>query len=540
MQEAKRNKSSFFRLREQFEKAEKEVNQRTAAIEELRMELAEIEKQKQALPLWEEWRELHQQLSQDLTWDSVEQRLGQQRPDTVKARLQDLEFQRQQIEEDVAEAEAAVKRANQELQSLEQQHGWGWPSEFANLPCDELRPYLSRWENAYNQWRHNTSASTAERWLTVMGWTLVLLWLVTSGQTYRDHVSIFLGSIALLQLIAVYVQRRNGQRVLQEVVQAADQFRAPWKDLSAWKERFAQRERVEQQLVWQRSEHERLERELHKHHVRLHRVEQDQRQLRELLGVMTQREAIAVLDRLQQRRMQRERCDKLSQSLELLFGTIPKQLRMVDQETVAEHRQIVSEAQRELEQMLVETGKLRSQLDAIEQAADIEYWEGELVKLRERARPHLLRLVAIQRLESAVEEARKYFETHEQPALLRRAAFWFDKFTSGHYPNVVAPVGEQGLMVVDQDGYRWDPERLSRGTVEQLYLALRFAVIESYSDRGIVLPVILDEVTANFDPQREAAVKAGMEDLGASHQVIHLTCHPGESAKGGLLAEMMK
>ena len=58
------------------------------------------------------------------------------------------------------------------------------------------------------------------------------------------------------------------------------------------------------------------------------------------------------------------------------------------------------------------------------------------------------------------------------------------------------------IEVVTDRGEIKRPEILSRGTAEQLYLAIRFAYITNYSAHSESLPVIMDDVLVNFDPKR--------------------------------------
>jgi uncharacterized protein YhaN len=67
---------------------------------------------------------------------------------------------------------------------------------------------------------------------------------------------------------------------------------------------------------------------------------------------------------------------------------------------------------------------------------------------------------------------------------------------------------------------------LSRGTREQLYLALRFGLIDQFAERGGTLPVAVDEVLVNFDPARAREAARGFARLAQRHQVIAFTCHP--------------
>ena len=75
------------------------------------------------------------------------------------------------------------------------------------------------------------------------------------------------------------------------------------------------------------------------------------------------------------------------------------------------------------------------------------------------------------------------------------------------------------------------PENLSRGAREQAYLALRLAYIKNHALHAAPLPVIMDEVLVNFDPQRaERTARAFVELTGGSqgkaHQLLYFTCQP--------------
>jgi hypothetical protein len=98
--------------------------------------------------------------------------------------------------------------------------------------------------------------------------------------------------------------------------------------------------------------------------------------------------------------------------------------------------------------------------------------------------------------------------------------------TLGRYSSVRAVLGENRFEVVMDDSVGKRPEQLSRGTAEQLFLALRFALVEEYCSNTESMPVLLDDVLVNFDPVRARAAAAAVIELSKRHQVIALTCHP--------------
>ncbi len=81
-------------------------------------------------------------------------------------------------------------------------------------------------------------------------------------------------------------------------------------------------------------------------------------------------------------------------------------------------------------------------------------------------------------------------------------------------------------MVDNQDGHTLKVEQLSGGTREQLFLSIRFALVEQFRRQGIELPMVLDDVIVNFDQQRaEAAVETLQELTTRGHQILFFTCH---------------
>ena len=128
-------------------------------------------------------------------------------------------------------------------------------------------------------------------------------------------------------------------------------------------------------------------------------------------------------------------------------------------------------------------------------------------------------------------QARKKFEEEQQPKVVRDAAEFFAAMTCGQYAKIIAPVGADTIEVVTAGGERRRPEELSRGTTEQLYLALRFGYIRLRAADHERLPVVMDDVLVNFDPQRATEAALAILKLAGEHQVLFFTCHPETVAR---------
>lgn len=171
-------------------------------------------------------------------------------------------------------------------------------------------------------------------------------------------------------------------------------------------------------------------------------------------------------------------------------------------------------------------GALRQQSDDLE--ADVEL--SNLLQARETQRTDLVEQLhewAGHTVCAALyDEAKRKYEAERQPEVIRLASRYFQMMTDGRYTRVIAPLGENRLEVEQEHGDRLPPSALSRGTSEQLYLAMRLALAKAYGDQAVPLPLVADDILVNFDDDRGRAT-AALLDLYASagHQILAFTCH---------------
>ena len=110
--------------------------------------------------------------------------------------------------------------------------------------------------------------------------------------------------------------------------------------------------------------------------------------------------------------------------------------------------------------------------------------------------------------------------------MLEEASAAFERITSGTYKRILQDESGLGLVVMDSRGFTKRPEELSRGSAEQLYLCLRLALASEFSRRAESLPLIMDDVLVNFDPERARAVAAELARFSERRQILIFTCHP--------------
>ncbi|HVY15291.1 MAG TPA: AAA family ATPase [Rhodopila sp.] len=120
------------------------------------------------------------------------------------------------------------------------------------------------------------------------------------------------------------------------------------------------------------------------------------------------------------------------------------------------------------------------------------------------------------------------FRREQQGPLLARAGQMFARLTEGRYDRLEVDEGEDGKPFVvarRPDGIGCQAHALSEGTLDQLYLALRLAAIETEAQATEPLPFIGDDLLVNFDDNRARAALRVLGDFSRVTQVILFTHH---------------
>lgn len=128
--------------------------------------------------------------------------------------------------------------------------------------------------------------------------------------------------------------------------------------------------------------------------------------------------------------------------------------------------------------------------------------------------------------DTGLNKLRSKYERTCQPETLAVASDYLRQLTNGKYKNIWTPLGEQFPKIDDLHGNTLAVNELSSGTREQLFLAIRLAMVERFRQNGVELPMILDDVLVNFDQERTiAAIKTLNAVAEKGQQILFFTCH---------------
>lgn len=290
----------------------------------------------------------------------------------------------------------------------------------------------------------------------------------------------------------------------------------------------------------------RLERRLIKarerHRAAIRRVRLAERRVEEIIarwGVATEAEFLPLVDR----RPLIDEARRASQAAEAAWLDARRRVPHAEEfagwftalggvsldERLAEARAAVVEAD---EAALRAGDRRRAAAARVESAARDRSTEGvqlEIAEIEQELEGHLHRRRLLEKAAFLLEETRAAFARDHQPAVLREASRWLARLTEGRYVSITTSIDEARLQVHDADGVLWSPDRLSRGTREQVFLALRLALVRDLERHGVHLPVVIDDALVNFDDARALAAARVLvefvDDEPGERQMLVLTCH---------------
>jgi uncharacterized protein YhaN len=188
-------------------------------------------------------------------------------------------------------------------------------------------------------------------------------------------------------------------------------------------------------------------------------------------------------------------------------------------------RRRTRELERDRGELLEERGTLDGllQRNAEEStSARLRLVEAGLVeRVAEALERYVVTSVAVQLVDRALE----VYEAERQPAVIQRAQEVFSALTDGRYTRVTTPLGKFEPLVSGGDAPGKPPDRLSRATAEQLFLALRLSYVENLANAHPALPVLMDDVLVNFDDSRRRSAAKVIAEFAGRRQVVFFTCN---------------
>ena len=126
----------------------------------------------------------------------------------------------------------------------------------------------------------------------------------------------------------------------------------------------------------------------------------------------------------------------------------------------------------------------------------------------------------------AIEKAYNRMKSEITPKFTQNLSLIVEKISKGKYKNVKFIDGE-GIIVELENGEYVNANKLSLGTIDQLYLSLRLSAIQEITEEH--MPIIMDEAFAYYDEERLTNILKYLNELSNENQIIIFTCTNRES-----------
>ncbi len=253
------------------------------------------------------------------------------------------------------------------------------------------------------------------------------------------------------------------------------------------------------------------------------------RSLEEALRWLGGGDVAAGLEAVEQRRRARVRAEQIREDLTRFHPDLDElgnsDGRPIGDDELAVARIVLEEQSDRIEELTGrvkelehECGRAEEQITADQIDGEMEAFEAELAHLKAEHDRKLL-------LAHLIREADRRFREEHQPDVVRKASEYLKTITSGSYDRIT--VGESGDFYVrgPEAGGAVEASSLSTGAQQQLYLAIRLAVMSHLDEGRERLPAFVDETFVNWDGSRRARGFELLHELSRTRQVFVMTCH---------------
>lgn len=173
------------------------------------------------------------------------------------------------------------------------------------------------------------------------------------------------------------------------------------------------------------------------------------------------------------------------------------------------------------EALAMAQGEMNTLGDPAALDARLEELDSQLARRREE---HSALLAAMEGLD----EANAMLQERMSPALNARAGELLRQLTGGEYDQVSLTREFEALAGKAGDAAPRRLLTLSRGTADQLYLAVRLAVCDLVLSGDDPAPLVLDDALVNFDDERLELALRLLQSLAGQRQILLFTCQSRE------------
>lgn len=185
----------------------------------------------------------------------------------------------------------------------------------------------------------------------------------------------------------------------------------------------------------------------------------------------------------------------------------------------------VKEMSQEQEHLQDEAQQLRFQIQQVAmEPEELLAAEERLAHVREDLARRIHAFEVYKYTREMLDQARQQTVERVRAKLEQAASTYFRQLTHGHYEQIALENSLDILVAIPEHGeLTVKPDQLSCGTQDQLYFAVRLALVDLLFDTTRP-PIFLDDPFVTFDPSRQHAALEICQQISETRQVFLFTC----------------
>ena len=348
--------------------------------------------------------------------------------------------------------------------------------------------------------------------------------------------------IEMLYLEAIEVNEESAQALGKDADDVTDpklQFKprtGPLEQLNHLHEELARQQHWIRRRRELKEEDVQLKRQQASHHRAIERGEQQRRALWAKCGVATPEQFYQMVDRKTALVEMRTKVQELDKQIRSIVGAHVEYDDVAREVEGAKARDLekrweaittrMAETEARIATLRTQQGELAQEMKQLGEDNRLTVAQLELGCVDRQINAACRRWQILAMASSLMEDVCATIESERQPETLREASSFLSQLTDGKYTRIWTPLGTNRLNIDSSENQSLSLEVLSRGTREAVFISLRLSLAAAYARRGIMLPLVLDDVLVNFDGDRAVHAARTLKTFAElGHQVLMFTCH---------------
>lgn len=253
-------------------------------------------------------------------------------------------------------------------------------------------------------------------------------------------------------------------------------------------------------------------------------------ELQETIDIISEKQKILRLMQHHEQELQQQHANLTELKKEIIdWQQDPERYKALDPVELEKDKNSLEDGEKAERDLHEEILKLETKIEIGKSKCSPGELDGEIQLLKEQQQEISGQRDRLMLMKMVLQRAEHEFRIQHQPDVLRRSGEYLKQITGGRYSHLMildAKDGDEHLAVQPTGSVNPLPVGipLSRGTLDQIFLSFRLAVIDHLDSEHERLPLFLDEILVNWD---DARLLQGVDLLGKianKRQVFLFTC----------------